>query len=215
LARQLGDLLRELSALNRLGVIANRQGKVDEAERLWQDVYQRAEAAGNRELAMSACNNLGVLATRKRDYLVAQDNYQQALALAREIGSQHGIVVFLNNLADGHIRLGELAAARAELSEALNLALRLGAQPWMIIAVTALGYLAHAEGQTERALALIGMARCQPAWSEENQRELEFHVSEWGLAPAVLEAGYAKGAAFDWETTLQELVNLLETPKQP
>jgi hypothetical protein len=68
-------------------------------------------------------------------------------------------------------------------------------------------YLSHQEGQTEQALALLGLAQRQPAWTEENQHDVETVLSRWALDPAVVASGLAKGAALDWDLTIQELLN--------
>jgi len=128
------------------------------------------------------------------------------LALAREIGAQQNIAVLLINLVDTDIQLGQLTDARAGLREGLALTLRLGALPWVVSAVMYFAILAHAEGQVEQALALWGLARRQPAWSSDHQRELDLTLAHWALDAAAVEAGLAKGAALDWDTTIQELL---------
>ena len=62
------------------------------------------------------------------------------------------------------------------------------------------------EGQTERALALLGLALRQPSWAGEDQQELEVFLSRWALDRAVVDAGLAKGAALDWDLTIQTLL---------
>jgi tetratricopeptide (TPR) repeat protein len=193
---------RELSALNRLGTVA-QQSDWGEAERLWREVHTRAAAAGNRVLAMAALNNLGVVtddAAGQRGY------YQQALALAREIGAQSSTALYIINLASADIRLGQLAAARAGLREGLALALRLGTLPSVVLAMLYFGFLAHAEGQTARALALCGLARQHPARSSDFQHYLNVRLAEWALEPSVVEAGMKAGEALDWDETVRELL---------
>jgi hypothetical protein len=68
------------------------------------------------------------------------------------------------------------------------------------------GFLAHAEGQTERALAYIGLVRRQPAWGSDNQRILDAALAEWALDPSVAEAGLQAGESLDWDATVQELL---------
>ena len=179
LARTLGDLTRELFALNRLG---------------------------NRERAMTALNNLGMVAEERKDYSLARDNFQQALALGREIGVQDMVTLGLINLAGTDIKLGNLSAARTELHEGLAYTLRLGVLPQVVAAVAAFASLAYAQGQTERTLALYGLARRQPAWSSDNQRELDTMLAQWALDPAVVERGMAKGMELDWDKTIEELL---------
>ncbi|HEX5836770.1 MAG TPA: tetratricopeptide repeat protein [Anaerolineales bacterium] len=207
LARDLGDGSRELLALNRLGMLAERQGDYDEAERLFQEMRAQAVVAGNREREFVAIGNLGVLAADDRkDYAAAQEYFRQAMVGTREIGAQDLISTYLLNLAITNIMLGELAAARAELRDGLALALRLGYLRVVLAAVMVFGQLAHAEGQTERAVALLGLARQHYAWSDEHQHNMDTLLAEWGLDPSVVEAGLTKGAGLGWDATIQELL---------
>jgi tetratricopeptide (TPR) repeat protein len=155
---------------------------------------------------MAALNNLGVVAKDRNDYALARDYIQQALVLAREIGMQLGEAAFSINLGDVDIRLGKLSVAGTELREGLALALRLGALPWVLWAVAYFANLAYAEGQRTRALELIGLARLQAAWGSDHQHDLDVELSHWGLDSSMVEAGMAKGAALDWEKTINELL---------
>ncbi len=129
------------------------------------------------------------------------------MAFAREIGAQKAVALWLINLGYLDSKLGQLAAARADLREGLALAQRLGALPLAGEAVMYFGSLAHAEGQTERSLALFGLARNQPAWNSENQGILDTTLAEWALDPSVVEAGMAKGKELDWDETVKELLS--------
>lgn len=206
LARDLGDVTGELIALNVLGLLY-KQTDPSEAERLFTEVHTRAVAVGNREREMTALNNLGDVAFVRKDYTAAQDYFQQTIALAREIGAQDMIALVLNNLAVNDIQLGNLSSARAGLHEALALALRLGSMPEVMGAVCNFAEIAYAEGQNERALALLRLARHRPAWSSEHQREMDRMLAEWGLDPSVVESAMAKGAELDWDETIRELIN--------
>jgi tetratricopeptide (TPR) repeat protein len=206
LARALGDVTRELFALNRLGVLY-LQLDLSEAEQYFAEVHKRSVAVGNRERAASALNNLGVAAVDRLDYAAARDYFREALVLGREMGAQQAIALYINNLAESNIKLGELSAARAELREGLALALRIGATPWIVSAVKDFALLAFVEGRTERALELMGLARRQPAWSSDFQRELDSTLPIWGLDPASAEERLSqKSAALDWDETVQGLL---------
>jgi tetratricopeptide (TPR) repeat protein len=205
LAQALGDVTRELFALNRLGALALRED-LAEAERIFKEVHTRALAAGNRERAMAALINLGNTLNERQDFLAAREYTYQAYALARVLGVQDVIALGALNLADIDISLGQFAAARSEIHEGLALALRIGLPPRVLQAVRMCAYLNHYEGRTERALALLGLAQRQPAWTDEHQHDAETVLSQWALDPAVVEAGLAKGAALDWDLTIQELL---------
>jgi predicted ATPase len=204
LARELGDVTRELFALNRLAGVYF-QVDLAETERLLTEVHTLAVAAGNREREMTALNNLGSVAKQRKEYERSRDYFQQAISLAREIGAQDMVALCLLNTAAIDIALGNLSA-RTNLREGLALALRLGAFPWVLQAVTQYAGLAYTEGQTERALALCGLARNHPSWNSDRQHGLDSTLAEWALDPAVVEAGMAKGAELDWDQTIEELL---------
>jgi tetratricopeptide (TPR) repeat protein len=206
LARTLGEVTRELFALNRLGAVELYQQNPVAAEALYREVQTRALAVGNRERAMNALNNLGEVAKARHDYATAHPYHLQALQVARELGAQQFIAIYLINLSDDAIVLGKFAEAHETLREGLALARKLGAMPYVMGAVACYGTLTHAEGQTERALALWGLAQRHPAWGSENERVMEETLGRWGLAPEVIQSGLAQGAALDWDTTLNELL---------
>lgn len=206
LARELGDVTHELIALNALGPIAAGQGNLDEAKRLLTELHVRAVAVGNREREMTALGNLGVVAADRKDYTIARSYFQQSIALCREIGVQDRLANGLINLAGVNISLGELPAAHTDLREGLALVLRLGTLTFVVPAVVTFVELAYAEGQTQRALALLGLARQHHAWSHECQRNMNRVLAEWGLDSSVVEAGMAKGADLDWDETMKELL---------
>jgi len=155
---------------------------------------------------MNALNNLGVVASERRNLAMAREYSWQSLALAREIGSQQMIALGLINLADWNIQLGYLASARTGLCEELAQAWRLGVLSWAMAAVLYFAKLAHAEGGTEQALALLGLARQNPNWSSDDQHDLDAMLAEWALDPSVVEAGMQAGESLDWETTIKELL---------
>jgi tetratricopeptide (TPR) repeat protein len=142
----------------------------------------------------------------RQDYAAARDYFQQMIAICRVIGVQVPIAVGLINLADIDIKLGQLAEARAKLREALMLAGSFGYRPWAVLAIGNFSNLAHAEGQTERALALWNLARHHPALKSDDQHALDRMLAEWALDPSVAEAGLKKGEALDWDETVKELL---------
>ena len=95
---------------------------------------------------------------------------------------------------------------RRTTDEALALARRLDTRYVMIQALCNTVEIAYAEGQRERALALVGMMRRQPAWSSEDAHWIEVLLNQWVLDPAAAEAEMAKGESLDWDETIQQLL---------
>ena len=146
---------------------------------------------------------------RRRNILLTNDDGIRApglLALAQAIGAQRFIAMLCLNLAEDDISLGQLSTAQTGLREGLALAVRLGMSSFAVPGVMYFGHLAYAEGQAERALALWGLAQRHPAWSSDNQYELDAALARLGLDPAVVRAGLARGTALDWDKTVQALL---------
>ncbi len=104
------------------------------------------------------------------------------------------------------MKLGQLSLAREELREGIAVAFRIGVLPWLVGGVMTAALLAHTDGESRRALSLLGLARSHPASSSYHQREMDAWLAEWALAPAVVEEGLKKGEALDWEETVRELI---------
>ncbi|NUM45097.1 MAG: hypothetical protein HUU38_10345, partial [Anaerolineales bacterium] len=206
LARAMGDTTRELHVLFRLGTVNAALDNPDTATQLIQESYTKAKAVGNREREMAALTTLGAIADGWENTLEAKAYYHQALALARELGVQHYIALNQVNLATSYLTLGELPAARAELRQGLALALRNGSFIWVVAAVQIFAEIIYAEGDAERAFALLGLVSHHPAWSSMNQRHLKRTLEAWGIDQAGFETKSAKGIELNWDATIQELL---------
>ena len=205
LARSIGDVARELAALNGLGV-AFLHSDGAKAERLLTDVLTLADEAGNRERVMIALSNLGVLEDERANDAAARAYHRRALAIARELGTQYYIAHHLSNLAGSEIALGQLDHAKVHNHEALILAQRLGTQFVTIQALCNTMEIAYAEGDRAWALALAGLMRRQPAWSSEDTRWLDALLAAWALDPETAAASMAKGDELDWDNTIQAIL---------
>jgi tetratricopeptide (TPR) repeat protein len=80
LAQAIGDVPRELAALNGLGV-AYLHTDGENAERFLTEVLMRSRAVGSREREMIALANLGVLEDERANDGAARNYHQKALVL--------------------------------------------------------------------------------------------------------------------------------------
>jgi class 3 adenylate cyclase/tetratricopeptide (TPR) repeat protein len=208
IGKAIGDNATVMMALNRLGVVSGALGEPAEEERCYQETLSLALALGNRERAAAALNNLGAQAGEQGNWQKARVYYQRALEFSRETGAQQGLALHQVNLGLANIQLGYLAEAGQLLREGTALAWRLGALPVIVSALTYFGILAHAEGYQERALQLIGLARTNPAFDSEAEREIGLYMAEWQLDPALVEAGLQAGTELNLAAVINELINL-------
>ncbi len=207
LANQTGDTATLLSALNRLGVIVGALNQPEQEEQHYQQVLDIALSVGNRERAATALNNLGALAGEQNQWKKAADHFQRALSISRETGAKQGEAMHLVNIGFADIKLGKYQQSRENLRQGAKLAREIGAQPVLVSVMLYYALLTQAEGNLNRALELIGLAKKHPAWDSENEREANWFLGEWNLAPEHIFSHLQKGAALDWDVTLATLID--------
>lgn len=205
-AHRAGDRYHELAALNGLGLAAFACAHYDEAEQIWQDVYQGAWAIGNRKLMGWASGNLGQVAYACGDLVAARDGCLQSLALAQEVGNQETRILQDLNLVEINIDMGHRESARHELRSTLACAQRLGMVPMVLAAVAFFAMLAYAAGDLSRALSLYGVVIHHEATNGETRLYLERARARWGIDEATFAAGVARGVALDFDTVVRELL---------
>jgi predicted ATPase len=212
IAREIGDTTIELMALNRLGVIQGALGNPQLEASFYHQALDLALATGNRERAATAYNNLGALAGEQNEWDKAWEYYQRALQISSQTGAKQAESLHRINLGFAAIKLGKLTEARRFLRDGVAAGMRLGAMPITVFGITYFALLAFAEGQAERALELIGVARSCPAWDSENEREVNRFLAEWNLPAGQVERGLLRGQQMEVEVVLDELTRLEGTP---
>jgi tetratricopeptide (TPR) repeat protein len=192
--------------MNRLGIIRLHQGRLPDAEALLRAVLGRALEVGNRERAMHALNNLGACAELRGDIPASLSSIRRALDLARELAMRAYVALYITNVAELELRLGRPAVARPLLLEGLSLAKELGAAIQQVNAVYRFGMIYAAEGDIDHALELFGVAQHHPAFSLDDQRQIDWALGEYEIDPTVAADGLARGAALDFDTTVEALL---------
>jgi len=207
-AEKVGDVATRILALNRLGVVAGSQGHKLEAEQYCQQSLELALLVGNRERASTALNNLGAQSGEQKEWQKAWDYYTRAYAMAQETGSQYGISLYEINLAMVGVNLGKMDEARQFLGDGARLAQRIGANTIYVFAIIYYALLVYAEGDVERALELFGLAKTNPAYESECEREINMYLEEWNLDSTRVRAGLERGLQQDFNQVLNELTGL-------
>ena len=91
--------------------------------------------------------------------------------------------------------------------EGLTLARRMGATPRVVSSLMVFARLAYAEGQEERALALLGMAQRHPAWHRDHQQaRWTRHWRNGTWTQRLWKQASLRGTELDFEATIQELL---------
>jgi tetratricopeptide (TPR) repeat protein/transcriptional regulator with XRE-family HTH domain len=179
-ARQAGDRLGELSALNELAGLAMMTGD-----------YPGAAANYRRQATLSsdldhpvgqawALAQLGSVQVLTGDYRAADANLRQALALAQGHGDREAEASVLKNLGFAQERTGEYAAGAANLARALNLFRGCGDRNGEGGALNDLGTLQTLTGDYPAAAANIRQAL--QIWRDEGNRyDQAFALNDLGM----------------------------------
>jgi len=138
-------------ALNVQASVRVQQGRLDEAERLYQEARACALRAGDARLSAMTAQNLGVIANVHGDVRQAVGHYQASLAEYRALGLARDVSVALNNLGKAYTQLERWAEAEAAYGEAVEICTVLGDLSTLITLHINVAELWLARGDYERA----------------------------------------------------------------
>jgi adenylate cyclase len=214
--RQLDDKPRIASLLSNLGLVAQLQGDYEQARRLYEESLElRYQLADKWAIAVSL-NNLGYLALEQGDYDSARTQLEVALTLQREVGDRSMMADALNNLGNVARDQHDYLAARELYVEGLTINRDLGNKWGIAYLLEDTGGLAALQGQTERALRLVGAATAlreainAPLPSaEQTKLERMLEPVRQSLGEAAAAALTAEGKALSMEQAIDEA---LQTP---
>lgn len=206
-AARSGDEATEYRALNTLGNIMLNRRELERADAYYEAALAKARAAGNLSMEATLLINRGNNAYLRADYTAAQQFTQAARDRLDDLGERANMPLVLINLAQANLKAGDIPAAQAGAREALSLAIALEMQPMVMWAIFLCGQILVAAGKYDRGLALFGLARAQPAPEHQLLVEIDEEVAGLGLPPEQVETGLAAGAALDFDTVVQEILD--------
>src|SRR5690606_39230205 len=121
-----GDPNLDASAATGLGLIAWRQGRLDDAESHFEEARTLFASIDRRANLAAAYGNLGILADNRRDYATARRYCENALALCLAEGECAGESAVYSNLAVIARKLGNMDAAATLQQRAVELQRQIG-----------------------------------------------------------------------------------------
>jgi tetratricopeptide (TPR) repeat protein len=169
LAQQIGDHNGISSAFATLGMLAQANGKLDEAEAAFTESYTHARLIEHSGLLSAALHLLGGLAGLRGDAARATALLEEALANARAIGITWDIPIMMTLL--GHLARQQqnYAVAKARYREALVLYRAFGSPTYIASCLDGYAATACAEGHYAQATRLCAAAS---TLREQTQTEL-------------------------------------------
>jgi tetratricopeptide (TPR) repeat protein len=152
LAREIGDLSGEGSALGNLGTTYRRLGQYERAIYCHQKSLAIQREIGNRQGESNSLVNLGTTYNNLGQYELAIDCHQKSLAIQREIGDRQGESKALGNLGDTYDDLGQYERAIDCHQQYLTISQEIGDRRGEGDALGSLGVTYDNLGQYERAI---------------------------------------------------------------
>ncbi|KQW42431.1 MULTISPECIES: tetratricopeptide repeat protein [unclassified Roseateles] len=196
--REEPESVARIQALTVLAACALRFGRLDEAQRRYEQLLARVRSEGRPPQIAGTLDNLSLVHKRLGHYDEALRLSLESLEQHRRIGHVAGIALCLNNLGSLYITRGEPAAAQAPLREALALCERDGLVNTAALAHANLSQTAmylgdlpaarqHAQRSSESALASGN--RSIGAWTRSYQARLAVREGAFAEARTALAEG--------------------------
>lgn len=142
-------------ALNCIGTLAWRQGRLDEARAACEESLRLYLEVGDQVGSASALSALGSIATDSGDFRTARALLSEAFAARQAQSDLRGVAVTLNNIALLEWGEGNLERASAALTEALKYRRQMGDSHGTAIAQNNLGLIAIELQNYDGALVLL------------------------------------------------------------
>ena len=207
LSYDLDNVSLQSGATRTLGVIAGLRGDFGTSIHHFEICIDLARQIGDRVQESKSQANLGATKQYAGDTAGAVNHYRAAFEVDQELGMTEMMALDAHNLADAYNMLGQLDEGRRFAVECIRLAQQVGATPLQLAALVPLAEVLLREGETGRALALLGLARSHPSTPHQKQSGIQQALATVTLAPAEVEAGLAAGAALSLEGVVPEILD--------
>ncbi len=206
LAIALGDVPLEISLNMSLGIVEGLRGNFDASRHYLETCLALARQIGDRYQESVSESNLGATIQYAGDQAGAIAHYRTALQVYEELGMIDNMATNAHNIADAYATLGQLDESRRYAVQCIRLARQVGAVPLQLAALVPLAGVLARQGQPDRALALLGLARQHPSTPKQKEVGIRETLAEMQLEPERIEAGLAAGAALELEAVVEEIL---------
>jgi tetratricopeptide (TPR) repeat protein len=153
--RSLGNEREQARVLLNLAVIEQRQGRHDDALRLFQRSMEHAQTTNLVDVQIAAGKGLGVVLTAKRDFPNALSAINQSLEIARRVNAQTMEVELLWHAAQTYYAMQNYRESAVLAEQALALAGSLQLPKLTYFAAAALGEAYAADAKVELAITTL------------------------------------------------------------
>ena len=156
--KQKPDMDGEIRALNTLGLINLRRGKLNGAKQNLQASVDLGRRSDYRRQLIVPLNYLGDIACNEGHYSEAEILFQESLMIASELEDLYQMAIVLNNLASVFHVNNQYPKASEMYAKSLAICRQIGDRDGEAIALSNLGEIAHALGEYAGAISLFNQA---------------------------------------------------------
>lgn len=160
LSEATGDAAGQARACNLLGLIAHRQGDLENAAGYWDCALGVARSSGEDRWTAVCLSNKARLAVNRQDWDAARTLLEEGLALARRVGDETLASIILSNLGAIAEESEDFVSAEKMFKDCLRAELRMQNILGVAVAVNNLGEVAEHVGDPAKAASLISLS-CQ------------------------------------------------------
>lgn len=207
--RQLDDPASELRALNELGLVSRKAGRLADADRWYEEALALARRVGDTSGEWMLLQNQAVLAhlearAGRTDYTRVLELYRSSLDHRRRLGLPY--ILSLANLAQAEVEAGNLDDGRRDARESLRIGWnRHDPLDWTISLIT-FAQLAFVTGELTDGLTTLGAIRAERG-TPSIQREIDAVLAFHGIDPTTAERLMATASGANVATIVDRLLD--------
>jgi tetratricopeptide (TPR) repeat protein len=217
-AKRLGDAGYETQVVAQmlLAAILPHLGRMDEAQRVFDEVVLTCAEHGDRFHLGSALNNRRNLWVARKDLASAVRDQERFIQIGRELGMLVWEYIAEYNLGELHYQAGDIAAAAPHIARSLELERRypdVAPRPWArLLHARALAYTDDPERAGAMLSEIRGVLADSPPGSQElsSSEQVLFDMVELCIQQAPLEAWRALQARSEKFSVEQEPLEVLD-----
>jgi predicted ATPase/DNA-binding NarL/FixJ family response regulator len=159
LFRELNDRVGLARVLSHVGFLEYLEGRPDTARGIFSEGLALARQVHDHHRVAEFMDNLGNTFQVQGDFDNAARMFHEAVTTWRALGQAPWLAMALYNLGEAEFGRGKLDLARHDLAESLSISRKLGDRRRLAYTLSAIGTLAAAEGDGERAAQLEAVSQ--------------------------------------------------------
>jgi tetratricopeptide (TPR) repeat protein len=197
----------EMGRLAGLGNVYSSRGDYIQGKHWFEVGLEYARRNKHLTYELIFLGNIGAVERDAGNLNKAVSYVQTAIMQAREGGLREPLSHYLLVLSSIYIKMGSQADAQLTAIEGITIARARGLKNLVIIGLAYYARVTAANGDVSRGIVLFGLALAQEIITPSTQGRIDEFIAELALPAEEVEAGLAAGAALDFDTVVQEILD--------